>query len=152
MQSYKNISIPKPENLSPNQVNDLIKNIDSKIAELEIEKNKIDKEIESNFEEVSKYSILNKTLEELLSAKKKFINNWDVLLFNTTSDHWIMNSSTYRVHLVSIIDAILRRTDDSISKQQLELLNTITENKYLGNKDRDSVIRIVKQLKELENK
>lgn len=151
-EEFKNISIPKPENLSPNQVNDLIKNIDSKIAELEIEKNKIDKEIESNFEEVSKYSILNKTLEELLSAKKKFINDWDVLLFNTTSDHWIMNSSTYRVHLVSIIDAILRRTDDSISKQQLELLNTITENKYLGNKDRDSVIRIVKQLKELENK
>lgn len=66
-EEFKNISIPKPENLSPNQVNDLIKNIDSKIAELEIEKNKIDKEIESNFEEVSKYSILNKTLEELLN-------------------------------------------------------------------------------------
>ena len=95
---------------------------------------------------------LRTAIFEYLLAKKKFINDWDVLLFNTTSDHWIMNSSTYRVHLVSIIDAILRRTDDSISKQQLELLNTITENKYLGNKDRDSVIRIVKQLKELENK
>ena len=63
-----------------------------------------------------------------------------------------MNSATYRTHIVSIIDAILRRIDDSVSKQQLELLNTITENKYLENKDRDSVIKIVKQLKELENK
>lgn len=151
-EEIKNISIPKPDNLSPNQINELINNIDNKIAELEIEKSKIDKEIQNNFEEVSKYSILNKTLEELSSAKNKFINDWDKLLFNTTSDHWIMNSSTYRVHISSIIDAILRRTDDNISKQQLELLNSITENKYLGNKDRDSVIKIVKQLKELESK
>ena len=148
----KSIFIQHPENLSPNEINSLISNIDDKIAELEIEKEKIDKEIEKNLDEVSKYSILNKTLEELLSAKKKFINDWDVLLFNTTSDHWIMNSATYRTHIVSIIDAILRRIDDSVSKQQLELLNTITENKYLENKDRDSVIKIVKQLKELENK
>ena len=139
------------DKMTTQDINALINDIDNKIAELEVEKNKIDKDIENNFEEVSKYSILNKTLEELLDAKKKFINDWDVLLFNTTSDHWIMNSSTYRVHLVSIIDAILRRIDDNISKQQLELLNSITENKYFGNKDRDSVIKIVKQLKELES-
>lgn len=35
-----------------------------------IEKNKIEKKIESNFEEVSNYSILNKILEELLSTKR----------------------------------------------------------------------------------
>lgn len=140
------------DKMSTQDINALINDIDNKIAELEVEKNKIDKDIENNFEEVSKYSILNKTLEELLDAKKRFISDWDVLLFNTTSDHWIMNSSTYRVHLVSIIDAILRRIDDSISKQQLELLNSITENKYLGNKYKDSVVKIVKQLKELESK
>lgn len=131
---------------------ELIDDINSRIGELEAEQNKIDKEIQSNFEEVSKYSILNKTIEELLSAKKKFINDWYIMLFNTNSEHWIMNSSTYRVHLASIIDAILRRSDDSISKQQLELINSITENKYFGNKDKDSVIKIVKLLKELESK
>lgn len=140
------------DNVTEQDVKNLIGDIDNKIAELEIEKEKIDKEIEKNLDEVSKYSILNKTLEELLSAKKKFINDWDVLLFNTISEHWIMNSATYRVHIVSIIDAILRRIDDSVSKQQLELLNNITDNKYFSNQDRDSVIRIVKQLKELENK
>lgn len=149
-EEIKNIaSIDKMPN---HDINNLITNIDEKIAELEKEKNSIDKEIAENFEEVSKYSILNKTLEELLSAKKKFINDWDILLFNTKSEHWIMNSATYRVHIHSIIDAILRRTDDNVSKQQLELLNTITENKYFGNQDRDSVIKIVKQLKELESK
>lgn len=131
---------------------ELIDDINSRIGELEAEQNKIDKEIQSNFEEVSKYSILNKTIEELLSAKKKFINDWYTMLFNINDDHWIMNSATYRVHLASIIDAILRRNDDSISKQQLELINSITENKYFGNKDRDSVIKIVKLLKELESK
>ena len=107
-------------------------------------------EIEKNLEEVSKYSILNKTLEELLSAKKRFISDWNLLLFNTINDRWIMNSATYRVHIVSIIEAILRRTDDNISRQQLELLNMITNNKYFSNQDRESVIKIVKQLKELE--
>ena len=116
---------------------------------MQIEKEKIDKEIAENLEEVSKYSILNKTLDELLNAKKKFINDWYKLLFNTSDEHWIMNSATYRVHLVSVINAILRREQDNKSTEQLELLNKITE--FFGNQDRDSVIKIVKQLKEIES-
>lgn len=138
----------KPDNLSPNQASNLINNIDDKIAELQIEKEIIDKEIAENLEEVSKYSILNKNIDELLNAKKKFINDWDKLLFNTSDEHWIMNSATYRVHIVSIINAILRREQNNKSTEQLELLNKITE--CLGNKDRDSAIAIVKQLKEIE--
>lgn len=148
-EEFKNISISKFDNLSPDQANNLINNIDSKIAELQIEKEKIDKEIAENLEEVSKYSILNKTLDELLNAKKKFINDWYKLLFNTSDEHWIMNSATYRVHLVSVINAILRREQDNKSTEQLELLNKITE--FFGNQDRDSVIKIVKQLKEIES-
>lgn len=93
---------------------------------------------------------MNKTLEELLLAKKKFINDWDVMLFNTMSEHWVMNSATYRVHISSIIDAILRRIDDDKSKQQKILLDEITS--CLSNKDRNSVIKIVKQIKEIELK
>lgn len=149
-EEFKNISNPKQDNLSPDQVNNLINNIDGKIAELQIEKEKIDKEIAENLDEVSKYSILNKNLDELLNAKKKFINDWDTLLFNTSDEHWIMNSSTYRVHIVSIINAILRREQNNKSTEQLELLNKITE--CFGNKDRDSAITIVKQLKEIESR
>ena len=63
------------DKMTTQDINALINDIDNKIAELEIEKEKIDKEIEKNLDEISKYSILNKTLEELLSAKKKFIND-----------------------------------------------------------------------------
>ncbi len=138
------------DKMTNQDVQSLIDDIGSKITELELEKNKIDQEMENNFEEVSKYSVLNKTLEELLSAKKKFINDWDVLLFNTTDDNWIMKSATYRVHIVIIIDIILKSVDDNISRQQLQLLDSIA--KYFGNEDKASVIKIVKQLKELESK
>lgn len=131
-----------------NQVNYLINNIDNKIAESEVEKNKIDKAIASNLEEVSKYSILNKTIEELHSAKKKFINDWNILLFNTLDEHWAMNSATYRVHIHSIVDAILRRKQDNKSARQIELLNNISE--CLKNRDRTSTIKIVKQMKQIE--
>ena len=148
--NFKNDKETFTNEIEHDDVKNLINTIDNEIAELEIEKNKIDKEIERNFDEVSNYSIMNKSLEELLSAKKKFINDWDVLLFNTTNELWIMRSATYRVHIASIIDAILLKVEDNISKQQLGLLNSITENKYFGNEDRESVIKIVKQLKELE--
>lgn len=128
----------------------LIKSIDDKIAELEAEQNEIDKEIEKNLDEVAKYSIVNKTIDELLLAKKKFIYDWDALLFDTISERWIMDSALYKARLISIIDAIMRRIDDNVSKNQLELLNIV--GKYFANQDKESVIKIVKQLKELESK
>ena len=138
------------DKMTKDDFNNLISNIDNEIAELEIQKTKIDEEVEKKFQEVSNYSIMNKSLEDLLSAKKKFINDWNELLLNATSELWIIQSATYRVHIASIIDAILLRVDDNVSKQQLELLNSITNNNFYGKQELEFVIKVVKQLKELE--
>ena len=146
---FNDISIPKLDNISPKQIDDLIRDIDNKIDELETEKDNIETEISKNLEEVSKYSILNKTIEELQTSKNKFINDWNILLFNTTSELWIINSATYRVHIKSIIDAILRTNQDSKTIKELELLDKFPD--CLKNKDRDLAINLVNQLKEIES-
>lgn len=135
------------DTMSGQDIKKLIVDIDKKIIELENEQEIIDKKITENFDEVSKYSILNKSLEELVLAKKKFIEDWYLLLFNSTNEKWIFNSGTYRIHIHSIIDAILRRKEDVASKLQLELLNQVGE--CLKNQNKDKLIAIVNDMKKL---
>lgn len=142
-------------------INNVVNNIDEKIKELESQKDnsihntstmneiEINKQIEEDLEEVRKFSILNKSEEELFLAKKKFINNWYNLLINQVDNHWIMNSSTYRVHIQSIIEAILRRSTDDNSKKELELLQQTIE--CIQNQNRIVLIKLVLDMKTLES-
>lgn len=147
--------------IDQNVINNVVNNIDEKIKELESQKNngiqntsseneiEINKQLEENLEEVRNFSILNKSEEELLLAKRKFINNWYILLTNQVDNHWVMNSSTYRVHIQSIIEAILRRNEDAKSKKELELLKQTIE--CIQNQNRIVLIKLVLDMKTLES-
>ncbi len=122
-----------PKLSSDESVNKMIHQIDDKIEQLKnnqvnetinlVSDTEIDKIMNDNLEEMMKSSILDKSINELLSTKKKFIDDWYTLLINTVDEYWVMNSGIYRVHIHSIIDAILRRIEDETSKKQLEVLN-----------------------------
>lgn len=147
--------------IDQNVINNVVNNIDEKIKELESQKNngiqntsseneiEINKQLEENLEEVRNFSILNKSEEELFLAKRKFINNWYILLTNQVDNHWVMNSSTYRVHIQSIIEAILRRNEDAKSKKELELLKQTIE--CIQNQNRIVLIKLVLDMKTLES-
>ena len=142
-------------------INNVVNNIDEKIKELESQKDnniqstssvnefEINRQIEENLEEVRNFSILNKSEEELFLAKKKFINDWYYLLTNQVDSHWVMNSSTYRVHIQSIIEAILRRNVDDKSKKELECLQQAIE--CIQNQNRVVLIALVLDMKTLES-
>jgi len=136
-----------PTNMTPQDINLLISNIDEKLEQLEKQQEEIDKKIEMKLDEVSKYSILNKSLEELIEAKKIFLDDWSFLLFNISDESWILKSGIYRVHIHSILEAILRKVEDNISKQQLELINQIGSAVSIRNKE--ELVRLVNDMKEL---
>jgi len=138
------------DGLSKQDINKLIDNIDDKLAILEKEEVEINNKIEKNFIDVSKYSILNKSIEELIEAKEKFLDDWQFLLFNVIDESWTMKSGIYRVHIHSIIDAILTRIDDNVSKQQSELLNQV--GKCISNRNKEELVIIVDNMKKLSHK
>lgn len=141
-------------------ISNVINNIDEKIEQSNLQKNnnttnvsnngeiEIDQHIQNNLEEVRKFSILNKSEEELFEAKKKFINDWYNLLINQVDSHWIMNSSTYRVHIQSIIEAILRRNEDEKCKKEFEYLKQAVE--CMQNENRVLLIKLVVDMKNIE--
>lgn len=148
--------------IDSNVINEVVSNIDEQIKKLESQKDnnftktssihekEVDQQNEKNLFDVRNFSILNKTEEELYLAKKRFINDWYDLLTTQLDENWVMNSSTYRVHIQSIVEAILRRTNDEISKKELEYLQQANE--YILNKNRVVLIKIVVDMKTLENK
>lgn len=145
--SNLNLSRDELINKTVNKIDKMIDNLESKIeTDNNNYKNNID--INNNLEVVKNYSILNKSIEELLNAKNKFINDWYNLLINTFDEQWIANSGIYRIHICSIIDCILRYGNDTISKKQLELLNEIGKTINFPNKL--AFISLVIELKRLE--
>lgn len=104
-----------------NELNNIINNIDSKIAELKQEQSntsspitdntvhKIDTNYQDKIDENRKFSIIDKSVEELITAKNKCINDWLELLSTEFAELWVMNSSFYRTKIDSILNAIIRR-------------------------------------------
>lgn len=144
-------------NLSTNElVNKTIDRIDKMIKTLNNEQdndNSIDNKIvniDKNLNEVKNYSIINKSIEELLVAKKRFINDWFDLLVNTVDDQWILNSGIYRIHIHSILECVLKMGKDDIAKEQLELINEIGKNVKFP--DKLAFLALITKLMELEKK
>lgn len=59
-----------------------------------------------------------------------------------------MNSSTYRVHIQSIIEAVLGRSEDDKSKKDFEYLKQATE--CIQNENRVLLIKLVVDMKNIE--
>ena len=156
MDDFENLS-----KIDSNAINEIISKIDEQIKKLESQKDnnvtntsninekEVNQQIEKNLIDVRNFSILNKTEEELYLAKKRFINDWLDLLTTQLDESWVMNSSTYRVQIQSIVEAILRRTNDEISKKELEYLQQAPE--YILSRNRVILIKIVVAMKTLEN-
>ena len=145
--SNLNLSRDAIINKTVNKIDKMIDNLESK-TDIDNNNYKSNIDINKNLEVVKNYSILNKSIEELLNAKNKFINDWYNLLINTFDEQWIANSGIYRIHICSIIDCILRYGNDTISKNQLKLLNEIGKTINFPNKL--AFISLVTEFKKLE--
>ena len=105
--------------------------------------------IADGLDKLKAFSILDKSLEELTTAKKRLILYWSFYMENNSDEDWTYNCNLYRVKIKSIIESILGKTNDDTSQKQLEYINKISES--LSNKDLKLTTEYVNSMNQLEN-